>query len=173
MVISRRSVLDLEEHKTLNKDLRDVWGSFIADLMTMFLEAYGKGEKLKWSCSFNCLINDYVFRKPCSRKIKNDENCVTFDEFLFSKISITHDWRSCNNLDEFALVKKWCLAWFRISKKFGEKVSTLCWSDVQFDKTRSKSYLRDVEILIKWLAIKMKANNCLRNHKGDLKKLLY
>lgn len=89
----RRSVVDSETPTVVKKSIaimdhaKDQWSKFTLDLMMILMEASNRNKELDWTCHFACLFKNYTFDK---REMMNDrqqsEPCITFDEFLYSKI---------------------------------------------------------------------------------------
>lgn len=130
------------------------WREFVLDALTIHLEASSRDEELTWSCNFTSLYNHYSFSKSGN---KFGDRCLSFDEFLFSKISLSINWCNSSQQGTGHQTKQWCLAWRRILKNMASKGCFLDHNAPKLfgDKLRTKSYLKDVETLMHWLTSKI------------------
>lgn len=162
---TKTTLTSLENLKIL--PIKRLWSEFIIDVMKISIENVNKSELAIWSCDLTRLYRNYLLCK--SNKTNGDcSDCVSFDAFLFSKISQSHEWQECN--DTFGDVKKsseWCLAWKRIILNLINNTNLFNYKSLQLyhlDKPKSESYLKDLEIFTSWFSSEMRINSC-RNDK--------
>lgn len=152
-----------EDNKPLSlTELKNRWSEFVADLMKITMEPRNRDESLIWSCNFTRLYNEYLFN---NKKLTNGDcsTCYSFDEYLYSKISL----KKCNYESEPR--SDWCLAWRRISMKFGLKFDYFdIREETRVDNLRSESHLKDVEILMRWLSMKIGRKEVEKTHSREI-----
>lgn len=87
---------------------------FVSDLMKASMEAHSRDEQLSWSSNLTRTYNDYSkFRD--SKKVEDDcSNYISFDEYLYRKISPSYDWHRCNHENDWVKINEWCSAWRRV-----------------------------------------------------------
>lgn len=145
--------------KLLIQDLRYKWSKFVADLMTVSMDAHYKGESLTWSCYFTRVYNDYLFDKMMSTKAASIRNncpiCFGFNEYLYKKISRSRDWVRCNKETEIS--SSWCMAWKRIVNSDGRMKYN---SESKENVIGNPIFTRDVETFMRWLMSKIQVTQC-------------
>lgn len=98
------------------KDLRtaehliDRWNDFVKDMLIMSIESNSAGKSLSWSCKLTRLHMNYLIDKSKLRNF-NHASCISFDSYLYSKISRSSYWFECNYNENLTVWKEWCLAW--------------------------------------------------------------
>lgn len=158
----------------LEQNSKHRWTEFVVDLMKLSLVPR-ETEPFTWLCNFTCFFNDYLF--DYAGKNETDHSTgVSFDQFLYSKILPSIDWRRCNNYEEIKPKKEWCVAWKRIMANSDIRINftDINKNNVRFRnrKQRSKSYLQDIETLVDWFSLKIEFSKCEKT-KQELIKLQY
>lgn len=148
------------------------WSKFVMKLMELSLTA--RKQAPAWLCNFTQLYNDYLFNYA-NVKENNSFSPVSFDQFLYSKISRSIDWRRCVQLEELTTKKKWCLAWRRVIAMPNTPIN-ISGNRYEFAKRFASRgqiimvrYSKDIEVLMDWLIRKIKFKKCDKNESGLLK----
>lgn len=133
------------------------WSKFVTDVMTIALEARVKGESVVWMCDFTRLYNGYLLKEK--KSTVDCPLCSGFDEYLNREILSSRDWQRCKNGKNES--KPWCMAYRRFvrSENFNKNPTKKYRASVH----RSELYLKDVEILMRWLSMKISSRKCNKN----------
>lgn len=156
-----RKVVAAEKESLSEVQPKYEWTKFIINLMQIKTDAQSRQETLTWSCNFTRIYNDYLRNKS---DIQNSDcsSCMSFDKYVYLKISSSFDWFMCNNDPHLMGKKNWCEAWKRImveSKRYIAFVDVDVPKEYRFN-IPSKSYIQDVEILMKYVSSKMGLAEC-------------
>lgn len=147
-----------EKESSVMKPIKYAWTKLIVDLMMVSTRTLEK-KYPTWSCNFTLLFDKYLSNE-LNRNNDDCSNCETFDEFLYSKISLSDDWNRCNN--GTITSKKWCQAWNRIKMDFYARIDSFGYSRLKFfrfSEHKKKSYLKDVETFISWISYTILSKN--------------
>lgn len=147
-------VIESSENLSL-QDLRHQWTKFVVNVMTISTESNFRGESLIWLCNFTRLYNDFLFDQKVSIKITEDcPTCLSFDEYLYKKVSHSSDWIRCNK--GFETSGDWCLAWKNIRTPGRTEYN----DENQNDGMDDTIFTKDVETLMHWLSSKIQMKEC-------------
>lgn len=141
-------------------ELKYLWSEFLLDIMKISINDRIQGESFTWSYNLSRLYEDFLFRMSDTA---DTSTCASFDEYLYSKISSSDDWISCNNEKPLQSASKWFLAWRRIMSKSCVEFILIVEKSKGFCNYRippSKSYFSDVETLMQWLSSKISLTEC-------------
>lgn len=158
----------LKENSPTNQP-KDQMRIFLADLMTISLEAHSKNESFDWMCNLRSIYNEFLFDGVDSTNGICPE-CSSFTEYLSSKISHSNEWQKCNNGTKVS--KEWCVAWrkIRMESDVGVSFETINKTKkYKFVDSRSESYMKAVKTLVDWLSSKIVVRKCEKSKRDLIK----
>lgn len=120
------------------------WTKFIVESIKTSLKDYSIDESKAWSCNLTRMYYTYKFVSTPGDSYQCSK--MTFDTYLYSKISRTREWHECihylsNKTDD------WCQAWRRImlNLDFNDR-------DYWDNNARPEKIQQDTETLIRWVS---------------------
>lgn len=143
------------------KDLvKNIWTEFVLIVISISMKARIRSKPLDWMCSFDQLYDDYFFHESISKDDKYS-NCLSFDDFLYTKISSSKEWSKCNHNKNLPKKPEWCSAWRRIVKDLNPGYNYSVYEDPKSyikGEPKWKFYSKDIGTVVTWLSSKSNAS---------------
>lgn len=151
-----------KERISSKRQLKSAWNVLIENLMEISLDAQSQNKNLTWSCNLTKLYKDYLLNKSDTGDYKSVDCTVSFDEYLFSKISRSLNWRRCNSATNLTSTA-WCQAWKRLKQHSNNDIDFFSMEQPDgsyIRKSWSESYLEDADMFMRWLSSEIGVQEC-------------